>query len=439
MQNSAALGTKAPWTFAFFVLGFFTCTWDKLLTIPVAGFHFKIHQAFFLLAFVAAVKELRSKDFLHPLRSPFAYGMLAIVVYYAGTSPWSTFPLKSAVYSSWLGFQLLCLWLTVQNLARVTRIERFVQVVWFTLLFLTGIVFVDQIAYHYGYIGGFLGYNQDILLHWGVSRPHAFASEPSFLATFLSLGILTIGGYQFKSMKRKSLACGGIFAVLVAIVFTTSRTGLFNIVLGLGLMVLLTLLGGRRIPVKVLGAAILLVALAATTYFVATPASERALTNKRLFAAILNGKDGSGYSRLHAHVEAWKMARETNWRGTGMGASYRYFIEHGGVDLSEPNPKEHFGNELIMSTWGQLLAEGGIVAVGLYFFIADNFIVALWRRWKNGYDILKLGALTASIVWFFFAAFWLGNICRGDIWVWYAIWGAIATGGNFVKRTPSIP
>ena len=82
---------------------------------------------------------------------------------------------------------------------------------------------------------------------------------------------------------------------------------------------------------------------------------------------------------------ALDMARETHWLGTGVGASYRYFREHGGFDYNfqgDITDREN-GNEVIMSTWGQLLAEGGLVAPLLYLLAGFFLVRALWRSWRE--------------------------------------------------------
>jgi O-antigen ligase len=424
---------KLPFSFWFFALGFFTCTWDLLLTVSAGGFHFKAHQGFFLLAFLFALREVGRAgfaDFFRPLSRPFSRFMLFLLLYYACTTIESAFPLKSALYCVWFGFQLGCLWLTAQYLARAGMIQALIRVAWATLLFLSAVILIDHVAYRFGYIGGFIGNNQDIILRWGTSRPHAFSSEPSYAAAFLALGVLTLAGHVISFSRKKGLAGLGTLLILTALAITTSRTGWISLGLGVALLVAIPLCFGRKLPLRKIALASAVGALAMLAFFFSTPASQRSALHQKFVSSLFSGQDGSGNARLRAYREAWKMAQETHWIGTGLGASYRYYIQHGGVDPTDLNAMaiKHYGNEIIMSTWGQLLAEGGLPAILLFVLAGWALLRELLRRWKENYSALALGSLVAALVWFGFSAWWLGNICRGDIWVWYGLWGAVAAG-----------
>jgi O-antigen ligase len=415
-----------------FAAGFFTCTWDLLLNHKVGGFTLKLYQPLFLAAFLLTMGKQLPKgigEALKPLRAPFALCILALAFFYMGLSPWSSFPLKSFLYSSWLIFDVLAVWLTIQHLARAVPLGWIYRLIWGTLLFLSAVILIDRLAFGFGYRGGLIGHNQEILLNLGLSRPHAFASEPSYAGTFLCLGLLTSSPYMFRSARRKWLVGAGLQMIVFALVATTSRTGFFGILLGAGLIALLPVLRGRRLPWRRIFAAMGLGSAALGIFFLAMPAAQREATNRALVSSLVRGTDSSGNDRLKAHIRAFEMAKETHGLGTGMAASYRYFLEHGGSDYSYPGDfsEKHYSNELIMSTWGQLLAEGGPVAVLLYLAAGIFLTRALYRRWKREESGEALGSFAAGLVCFFFIAFWLGNVCRGDLWVWYGVWSAVAS------------
>ena len=149
-----------------------------------------------------------------------------------GISPWSAFPLKSFLYSCWLLFDIGMVWLSTQILFRRLGAVWFARLIFGTLLFLSGIILMDYAAYPFGYRGGLIGFNQDIILNLMVSRPHAFASEPSYAAAYLALGLFTIGPFLLRNSKRKPLAALGLSMIAFAAIATTSRSGWAGLAFG---------------------------------------------------------------------------------------------------------------------------------------------------------------------------------------------------------------
>jgi len=413
------------WLFAF---GIFTCTWDTLFTLEMGGFNLRIHQLFFALSFLSLFWERRPQGleaFLSPLSAPFARCMLALAALQIGLSPWSAFPLKSFLYSCWLTFSLGAIWLTAQHLGRTVPKAYFFQVVWITIVFLSIVILVDQVAYQFGAVGGLIGHNQDVILKWGVSRPHAFSFEPSYIASFLSLGLIATAVPVFHLAKRKWFFWLGFFGILFAGIATTSRTGWISLCLGGGFLLALPLFFGRRIQWKLFGVVFGILVAVTTLFYATTPPQQR----EAMFRALSNFTySSSSGARLRSHMIAYEMAKETRWIGTGFGASYRYYMDRGGNDElgSTVFAQKHYGNEIIMSTWGQLLAEGGILSA-LLFGAAGFFLLrALYIRCKDEKNGFTLGALSATLIFFGFIAFSLGNVCRSDVWVWYALWSVLA-------------
>lgn len=414
----------------FFFLGFFTSTWDLLLTVDLGGFTLKAHQAFFFVSFLAALSyQLRcGRALLRPLRQPFAVFVLLLAFYYGAASPRSFFPLKSALYSCWIVFNLVAIWLTAAWLASHIEKRLFAWAAWLTAGFHAVVIAIDQIAFRFGYHGGFLGFNQDALLNWGVSRPHAFSFEPSYIAAFLASGLI-LAYASFESAARKTRAWNAPSLVLIvfALIAATSRTGW--VTAATGLAIFLALDTRRGLPIAKAGKLMGMLVVAAALFFLTTSSKQRTNLDKNLVSTVAKGTDGAGNARLRAHGYALEMARETNWLGTGLGASYKYWIatrKNAETALQPEFSQASFGNEVVMSTWGQLLAEGGITALLLYAGAGLSLLIALWRRWQIDGSLLTQASLASALVFFLFTAFFLGNVARGDVWVWFAIWSRMA-------------
>lgn len=422
---------KISLSFWLFAAVFFTCTWDLLYAREVAGFTLKIYQPLALLSLLALLFEERHSGFrkiLAPLLRPFPVCLGALGAFYILLSPWSAFPIKSFLYSGWLFFQLGAIYLTAQHVYRRNPGHFFLTLIWTTLLFLAYVILVDYVYYYYGFHGGLIGWNQDKITGLGLSRPHAFSSEPGYAATFMCLAVLTSVTASFRITANKTRFTIKLLLVLFAIVATTSRTGWFCLALGAALLVLAPLLVGGRIQWKLVGSlfggALAIVAILLLT----TPTASRQVMWDSFVGSIFKGSDTSGNSRIKAHVQAAGLAQETHFLGTGFGASYKYFKDRGGFDYNAQRPFDEsmYGNDMLMSTWAQLLAEGGPVAVLLYLAAAVFLIRSLFRKYRTTKDPFVLGCFVSSVLFFFFAAFWLSNVNRGDVWVWFGLWGAAA-------------
>ena len=411
----------------FFLLGLFTCTWDRILFLDVGKFTFKIQQLFFGLAFLCSIAG-RWRDgwgaLVAPWKGAFPLCIAGLGIYYFLTVPWSFFPLKSFCYAGWLFYNLLTVWGSAHLLSSTLSQNRLRMALWATLLFHSAILWIDYFAYQFGFKTGLIGFNQDEVLHWGISRPHAFASEPSYIATFLILSLFFLVSFSDKKIPSKEELAGGFFG-LVALVFTSSRTGFLSLALGMGLLFFLSRWRERKVPWKKILVGIAGVLLALTIQLLVTPANQNKIINESLISSVLKGKDGSGNSRLQAHLDAAQMALDSKGLGVGLGASYRYWNHKKG--LVAESADSDYGHESVMSIWGQLLAEGGLPGLILYGLAGFFLVSALWENWKLHPSRNSVGALVAATMFFCFIAFWLGNIARGDVWVWFAIWGRIAT------------
>ena len=415
---------------ALFLMGLFTCTWDKLLYLDVRGFTLKSHQLFFFLSFVLILytrRKYTNAATLSALKHGFPISVLALSTYYLCSSYWSAFPLKSALYSGWIVFNLFTIWFTAQLLAPYLQKKQLTWAAWFTMIFHACVLVVDHAAYQFGYTGGLVGFNQDEILKWGVSRPHAYASEPSYIAAFFALAIIL--NYSEVLAKRSWRVAPVVLSLFsfFALLATTSRTGLFGLVIGIFLLLSLELLRRRKLPWRGLGITAILFIISFAVLFVTTPSPQKKILDSSLVSSVIEGRDGSGNARLRAHIIAYELAHASNWLGVGLGASHKYWTNLNPQYIAPIDPKKpDHGQELVMSIWGQLLAEGGLPALVLYGLAGFFLISGIWQAWRLNQSPLTSGALVSSVVFFFFIAFFLGNVARGDIWVWFAIWSRMA-------------
>jgi len=418
-----------------FLAGILTCTWDKIFFFDVGGFTLKIHQLFFLISFLMASLSAPRKilpQFISCPTKRFGLAMLILALYYGISSPWSHFPLKSFLYSGWLAFNLITIWLTAVLLQKKLSAQILSYAVAAAMAIQSLVIGVDHLAYQFGYKGGLIGFNQDTVLRWGASRPHGFTSEPSYAAAFLCFALV----FTYSSLRKRNLGynlpliLAGIFGVF-ALVATTSRTGWISLSLSLVLLFSIKALRDFKIPWRELGISFVIVGSIAAIFLLSTPVHQRGILDKSLVSSIVKGTDGSGNSRVLVHHYAWQIAKDTHFLGTGLGASFNYWRDTTDASHLYAVPpsidsKSSHGHEFIMSTWGQLLAEGGIPGISLYLLATIFLIYALWKKWKETGDRLALGSLVSALVFFGFVAFLLGNVARGDIWIWYAIWSRVA-------------
>jgi O-antigen ligase len=414
-----------------FFAGLLTCTWDLFLTRELAGFTLKAHQGLFLSALLFALGGRKSEGFAALKRlalTPFSLAILFLALYYAATAPWSYFPLKSFLYAGWIVFNLATIWFTGVLLAPYLARRRLAAMAVTAALIQACIIVIDQIAYAKGYTNGLIGFNQDSILHWGVSRPHGFSNEPSYAASFLCLSLLIACGW-FQLLRFSWKCLPPLLVIGFALFATTSRTGWLSFFLGLALFVFL---GAWKRGISLwrpFALFVLIAAGAAGIFALSVPAAQKAGLYQQLVGSVLQGKDGSGNARLRALTYSWPMAKETHFLGTGLGASYKYWIsthESPETAIEGAFTDQSYGKEVVMSIWGQLLAEGGPLAVLLYGAAACFLVSGLWRAWRASGDPLVLGSLSGALVFFFLIAFLLGNVARGDVWVWFAVWTRMA-------------
>lgn len=411
-----------------FACGLFTITWDRIAVFDLGGFTFRLSQgsflgAFFLLFFLQARPLL---NMVRVLSNGFALSFLALATFFLISSPRSYFPSKSALYSVWLLFNLGTMWFCGQLLPVESGRRWLVRAITLSLILNCVVILIDQWAFRYGYLDGLIGFNQFSISGSGISRPHAFSYEPSYVALNMSLSL----GFLLPYLMQKGAHFWLLYALgTIGLVATTSRSGLLGFVMIGAVFLGLLSLRNRRIPLRFLAAAFALMIAAVCYSMGAAEHSQRQKLISTLVTSLKNGTDGSLNARWRTNLLAPELAAESNWLGVGLGASFRYTMDHKQtLDTSYVPQSERISNgaEIIPSTWGQLLAEGGIIAVLLFLTAGVFLIVQLWRAWAVTNNTLVLAALSSAIVWFFAMTFWIGNIARGDIWIWYSIWSFTA-------------
>lgn len=404
-------------------LGLGLVTFDLALAFEWSGFTIKGYYFVFLLsALLSAPREISENGFWNSAKrvlSPPWVFVFALFLYELALAPFSLMPVKSYAYSVWLLFDLTVVGISGSLALTAVPREMALTALRRTLiaagLLLSFVVIADYVAYFYGHTEGWIGFNQDRDLKWGISRPHAFAYEPSYLALYFSVVLPLLLSQLFAGLRarweRAAVALASI-SVILALFILSSRTGW--VAAGLGVAAVLFFTKAKRGPVLAalgLGAVVILGAWAFS------PERQKSLVADNLVTSVIKGQDGSGNSRVRAMIDAVRIGTETKFLGTGVGASYAYVMKSRGQE----GPYET-GAEYIMSIWGQLIAESGLVGVACFLLLG----LALWTGLRRS-DLsapLRTSLLVTLAVFFVFSSHWVGNVARTDIWVWMAIWHA---------------
>ncbi|HEY8279949.1 MAG TPA: O-antigen ligase family protein [Bdellovibrionota bacterium] len=395
----------------------------------VGSAHVKIHQILFFLSFGLAVWAWRKRlrEAVARLRNPFFHCFLGLTVFYAFSVLWSFYPAKTFFYSGWLFFNLFTIYGSARLNGEFLTAERWLLLIRVTMGAMAGIILIDHLAYSRGFPDGLIGFNHDTYLKWGVSRAHAFSGEPSYIGLFLATALVASSTVFSRKIDWRFLLLD--LGVLLAIIATVSRSSWVALAIGLGLAVLWKVQVQKRMPWKGLGIGAGLLCLLGLGIFFALSPAQKASFDKNLFGSLIRGEDGSANARWNSQIFAFEMAKETRGMGTGLGASYVYWTRShpdGNNNVRPPDPM--FRREAVMSTWGQLLAEGGVVAVLLYGAAAILLLRALRQRAAAKRDPQLGQALASALLFFVIGAWMLGNVARGDVWVWYSYWSALAFG-----------
>ncbi|NUM89693.1 MAG: O-antigen ligase family protein, partial [Bdellovibrionales bacterium] len=405
---SSSLSTRVSlW---LWLAGFFLITCDRILKLDVAGFSLKASYALFFASLCAlALGAWRNRSLAteiralarHLGRQPWKFPLLMVVWAYGG-SAFSLVPVKSFAYSTWLLFDLLVvvgtpLWLSQRD---GWDWRCFYRILAAAVLFHGGVVLVDQAAYQLGHTGGLIGFNQDADLQWGISRPAAFSFEPSYVAMFLCLGSTFLLHEVF--LRREFLhpwvARAAAVVGVAAMITTTARSGWLAFALQLVLLgVAVTLHFPERR--RQFLAAILGSLLVAAAFAVALPRQQRMIVHKNLVRPLYDTREGgSGAARVRSMGYGWKMAMDTKFLGTGMGASHAYWKKMTAPDQFSGLSPSEYGQETVMSAWAQILAELGAPGALLYLAFGVSLIGGILRSLLRTGSGLSAVALVTCVV-----------------------------------------
>ena len=442
--TSAHIHTESKAALTFWLVGLGIITFDKVLTFKLSAFTIKSYYFLFLISagitFFQLFREGRLLDALKKILQPPFIFILILFFYECIFAPFSLIPKKSFGYSVWLLFDLLVVMLSgalcLGNLAEEKRKDIVLFVLGLSGFVLSCIVILDHMAYffNYHYRGGWIGYNQSLALTWNASRPHAFSYEPSYLAMNLAIILPLLFSLTLQTNAKKfGLAILSCISISIALYIMYSRSGWISCFLSFGL---LGLLQARRILTPRNLTVLFGLIFAVVVAFLLSPKEQKDRMNEKTITTILEGKAESGFARLQAMKYGLVIGRDTHYLGTGVGASYFYYMKHYGDFRKEYEtysppfpfnkikffipPEMSQGAELIMSLWVQLFAESGIPGVILFFLFGFFLVKGLWAI--ECPDPFQAALLATCFIFFLFTAHWIGNIARTDIWGFMTIW-----------------
>jgi O-antigen ligase len=241
------------------------------------------------------------------------------------------------------------------------------------------------------------------------------ADDPNFLAAYLVAIVGLAAAIRPRLDGIARLAIPVVVAVLVAGLFATqSRGGLIAAVAALATA--LVLLPDRRLAIGACAAAF---ALGAVAYVAAEPSALERITT---------ASEDRGNGREDLWRVAVRMSADHPVVGVGLGnfrvRSGEYVREPGAlqfVDLIVDRPHE------VHNTYLQLLAENGVIGLGLFLAVAAAAMGSAWRaaRRFQAAGALALARLSRTVlvaeVGFLVAAVFLSAASRSTLWVLLAL------------------
>lgn len=424
MQEQSKISKMA---LLFWMMGFSIITFDHGLAFDFKEFTIKAYYFLFLISGLLIIRhfwmEKNTSALLKTIIALPWFAAVCLAIYQLSRAPFSLMPLKSFVYTAWLGFDIVIVGILGGLAIRLDpeRARRYLLwVISLSSIALCAVLITDHIAYYFGYISGLIGYNQDRFLHWGISRPHAFAYEPSYLGLYFSIGfpflLADIMQKKVKSTLPFALSLASCAAIAAGLFILGSRTGWVATTLSLGLLLALEKF---RVPkLKIISALVVAFATILLVIFV-SPQKQIDLTKRNLVTSVIKGQDGSGNVRLRSMLQAVDLAKESNFLGVGVGGSHAVIVRK-----IHPMAPLDTGAEAIMSIWAQVLAESGLPGVFFLVVFGGTILRGTLSKMREWADPFNTALFVTSFVFFLFSTHWVGNIARTDAWVWIAIWGA---------------
>lgn len=218
-----------------------------------------------------------------------------------------------------------------------------------------------------------------------LNRPKAFFSDPNYLATFLSVGIVAAVGMAVHAKRLRLIGAWLAAASIssVGLLLTYSRTGWVGALIGVGVVVLFA--PKRRRRYLLIGATVLVV-------LASVFASGSVLSR---IQSITDVDSDSSVRTRYLMIGSTQEMIEDNWVfGTGLGAFDKAYPRYRAFGAKTDITKPH---QLPMVLW----AEMGLPGLVSELMIVGAVVWIVWRRRRipwNSYGAIGVAALTAVLV-----------------------------------------
>lgn len=215
-------------------------------------------------------------------------------------------------------------------------------------------------------------------------RATGFAGNANEEALYLIVGVifwfhLYLDEHAFKSFAGKLLYLAILLTLIIGVFETVSRTGFIALMAGVLLVFILNI--NRIVRVTRLNSLLVVIPLIIISIVVMIPAGYWNIlsdTNKALVGN-LQGTEQSGtfYLRLTFWKAALRMWEDQPIWGQGIGQFRFLYGEY-------RDPGQRLRVSPAHNAFISLLAETGIVGLGLYLFWMFSIFLSLWREMKKG-------------------------------------------------------
>lgn len=388
------------------IISIMTTSFDIVGNIEIGGITVRLTQIVLIPVFLCYVsdilrtKKLRIPVFLTPLLIWMCLQLLLII-----RSP----VLNNAIgYGLWLVFNVIVVFSSHHNLGKCYSFE------WFIKIYLNSFVYmaVFGLIQFVLFLGGI---NLFVTQSWTLrlARINGFTFEPSYFATYLLIGFVTISylfvrndSSIFKTTKEYMVKMAVIAS---AIILSSSRMGWLMVFLWLITLfvIMLRRLFTKGINRKVLLVCIFLVILAAA----AIPAAIR-LVGRYDYSFLLSGMGIRGASahsvneRMKGLMACIDIFRDSPWIGYSLGGVDPMIAQYQNISYASLG-----GNGAAMSIIGELLVANGIVGlIPLAVFVG--------KMLKQGRELhsIVLSSLKFSFVFEVLILCFNQNILRPYLW-----------------------
>ena len=432
------MNRSVPFLVLVAFLVFLTSSFDIFLTINL-GPNIRISQLFVLALFAAALVSHRmGLTLLIPLGGQYLLAWWCVQLAFV---PVVEFWQKSLAYAVWLGLDIALVFAMVNLFATGrNQIEKFLKLylVSYVLIAWFGIVqFVLPI------IGGPSLLVQQWWLLGRVPRANGFSYEPSYYATYLIMGVCTLGSLRRSGVGgfRSKRWAFGYFAIIFAIVASSSRMGIIFLLLELAILPLRWLRRVIRTPrlilaLPVLGRRTILAVAFLLCACIALPGIVRwSLDNLQTIEIFANGTGLMGTSSYSIDergdhlTDTLRTISDHPWIGRSLGGITESIARYRGA---KPNTFDEAKDYEGQSVFAEVIAASGIPgSIPFFCFVVITIFAPL--RLANRSTPLQaawLRALVYGLVIEWGILQLNQNILRLYLWVHIA---ALATLFSYVK------